>query len=55
MAKKLTKFDLYAQGVYKNTPYKQSQASAIVDKISEAVEAKNAAELKAQYAEFLKY
>mmetsp|Transcript_95532 Transcript_95532/g.265417 ORF Transcript_95532/g.265417 Transcript_95532/m.265417 type:complete len:176 (+) Transcript_95532:62-589(+) len=54
MAQKLIKFDLFAQGVYKNQAAKQGQASAVVDKLADAIEAKNAGELKAQYAEFLK-
>merc|ERR1712150_186127 len=54
VTKKLVKFDIYAKGVYKNQPFKQAQAVAIVDKIAQAIEDKNTAGVKSAYAEFLK-
>lgn len=55
ISKKFTKFDIFSRGVYKNDAAKQSGAVAIVDKIAEALDGKNAGEVKAQYEEFLKF
>mmetsp|Transcript_67376 Transcript_67376/g.213209 ORF Transcript_67376/g.213209 Transcript_67376/m.213209 type:complete len:171 (+) Transcript_67376:100-612(+) len=51
---KLVKFDLYTSGVLKNKAAQQAKASAIVDKLSDAVQNKNVAGVKAAYAEFMK-
>uniref|UniRef100_A0A7S4RT83 Photosystem II Psb31 protein domain-containing protein n=1 Tax=Alexandrium monilatum TaxID=311494 RepID=A0A7S4RT83_9DINO len=51
---KLAKFDLYTSGVLKNKAAQKAQASAIVDKLADAVETKNVAGVKGAYAEFLK-
>uniref|UniRef100_A0A7S4RTQ0 Photosystem II Psb31 protein domain-containing protein n=1 Tax=Alexandrium monilatum TaxID=311494 RepID=A0A7S4RTQ0_9DINO len=51
---KLAKFDLYTSGVLKNKAAQKAQASAIVDKLSDAVESKNVAGVKSAYAEFMK-
>merc|ERR1711972_109653 len=54
VTKKLVKFDMYARGVYKNNPPKQAEVTAVVDKLADAIEAKNAAGMKTAYGEFLK-
>merc|ERR1719330_1467439 len=54
LTKVYNKMELYARGVYKNNAAKQSEAMATVDKLADALEAKNIAGAQSSYNEFLK-
>lgn len=55
VAAKLNKFDLFARGVYKNQAANQAKAVDAVDKMADAIEAKNKAGLKQAYNEFMTF
>merc|ERR1711972_1165132 len=54
VTKVYNKMELFARGVYKNNPTKQAQAMETVDRLADALEAKNVAGAQASYNDFLK-
>merc|ERR1712060_1022532 len=54
VTKVYNKFELYARGVYKNNAVKQAAAMEVVDKLADALDAKNVGGVQSSYAEFLK-
>merc|ERR1719284_1253988 len=51
VTKMYNKMELFARGVYKNNAAKQSEAVSVVDKLADALEAKNVAGVQSSYNE----
>merc|ERR1712217_264172 len=54
VTKVYNKMELFARGVYKNNAAKQAAAMETVDRLGDALEAKNVAGAQASYNDFLK-